>query len=67
MHEIGETAIDMPNSTLSDYDRLGMELGLLPGSYEHRIDHGGLELEHSNHPGRILSVGGRPVRQRAER
>lgn len=30
--------------------------------YEHRIDPGGYELEYSVHPGRILSVGGRPVR-----
>jgi hypothetical protein len=63
VHEVGETAIDIAGSTLSEYDRLGMELGLLPGGYEHRIDSGDYgELEYSVHPGRILSVGGRPLR-----
>jgi hypothetical protein len=62
VHQIGETAVDTPSSTLSDYDRLGMELGLFPGGYEYRrdLDQPG-DLEYSTHPGRILSVNGRPV------
>ena len=52
VHEVGSTI-----SAADEYGALGRELGLLPGGYEHRIDSGELlELEYSNHPGRILSV-----------
>jgi hypothetical protein len=47
VHEIGETAIDIPGSTLSDYE------------YRRVLD--GLEIEYSRHPGRIIAVNGRPV------
>jgi len=62
VHEVGSI------SAADEYEQIGRDLGLFPGSYEHRIDPGGyLEVEHSVHPGRILSVGGRPVRRGADR
>jgi hypothetical protein len=57
VHEVGSTI-----SAADKHEQLGRDLGLRPGGYEHRIDPGGYgELEYSNHPGRILSVNGRPV------
>jgi hypothetical protein len=62
VHEVGSTTVGSTTVSAADeYAQLGRDLGLLP--VEHRIDPDGYgELEYSAHPGRIISVNGRPVR-----
>lgn len=64
VHNVEPVVVD----AASEYEQIGIDLGLLPpGGYERRYTDQSIgekvEIEFSRHPGRIISVGGRPVRR----